>query len=144
MDDSNDPSALVNDNEPGRIELPAARLEVDELFEVLSHQRRRYVLYALLADDSRSLEELAESMAAWENRVPEDGVNREEIEKVYASLCHAHIPKLVDYGIIGFDRRDETITKKPIAKQVLDLLVHTGASEAEQMERHARRNIDDG
>ena len=113
------------------------------MFEALTHKRRRYLLYTLFEADAWSVADLARKVAAWENDVPEDAVDQAEIEKVYASLYHAHIPKLVDLGILDFDRREERIRRGPGAEQTLDILDHTGGSDAEKMERHARGNEND-
>lgn len=127
----------------GSAGLPKSHLETNDMFKALTHERRRYLLYTLFEDDVWSLEDLARKLAAWENDVPEDAIDQAEIDGVYASLYHAHVPKLVEFGILEFDRRDERISRGPGAKPTLDVLEHTGGSGAEGMERHARGNTDD-
>lgn len=143
VDDSNDPNPSANANEASGAGLPESRLDNDEVFDALTHERRRYLLYALLEDERWSLRDLAAKLAAWENGVQRTHVDRREVEKVYASLYHAHVPKLVDYGILDFERTEESIERGPRAKSTLHVLQHTGASESEAIEAHVRGDYDD-
>ncbi|WP_425504250.1 DUF7344 domain-containing protein [Saliphagus infecundisoli] len=58
-------------------------------------------------------------------------------------LYHAHVPKLVDEGVITFDTDDETITTAGHAEQVLTALEGIGASLDAEQETHARSEMDD-
>ena len=49
-------------------------LSLDEVFELLADQRRRYVLYTLRDVDHIELEELAETVAARENDASPDEI----------------------------------------------------------------------
>lgn len=143
MDDSNDPHPSASDRHVDGAGLPGSTLANDDMFEALAHQRRRYLLYSMLDGDGCSLRELAGRVADWESSSDGDDADEDDVERVYASLYHAHVPKLADLGIVEFDRRDETIAAGPNAKPVLDVLEHTGASGAEALERHARENVHD-
>ncbi len=143
MDDSNDPNPSADATADAGTGLPESVLEDDDMFEALAHERRRYLLYTLLDRERWPLWELASRMAAWEAGDPEDAVDEREVERVYTSLFHAHVPKLVDLGILEFDRQDETITRGSHAERTLEALEHTGASAADAMERHARREKND-
>lgn len=113
------------------------------MFEALAHERRRYLLYTLFEKEEWSLQELSRKVAAWENNCPIDDVPKTGSEHVYASLYHAHVPKLTDLGIVEFDPSEETIIKGPTAEQTLDVLEKTGASSADELERHAREKTND-
>lgn len=112
------------------------------MFEALAHERRRYLLYTLIEGEASSLEELAARMTAWEQDVPPSNVDETDVERVYASLYHAHVPKLADLEVIEFDQRTEEITKGPNADKVLRVLELTGESAAVELESHARRQRD--
>lgn len=143
MDDSNDPHAESNAPEERNAGLPGSVLDDDALFEALANERRRYLLYTLLEDDAWTLDELAGKVAAWETDRPVSSVDEADAERVYASLYHAHVPKLADLEIIEFDRRTETIAKGPNADQALSVLELTGESAAIALEDHARSENDD-
>ncbi|MFC6976219.1 hypothetical protein ACFQL1_18485 [Halomicroarcula sp. GCM10025709] len=118
-------------------------LEVETVYEALGHPRRRYLCYTLLEDTEWTLTELATKIAAWENDVPEHAVTNDRREAVYVSLYHAHVPKLVDEGVIAFDETTETITVAEHAEQVLAALEGMGASLDASQETHAREEIDE-
>lgn len=143
MEDSNDPCTSANENETSRVGLSDSQFETDDLFEALAHERRRYLLYTLLDADARSLKATARRLAAWENGAPADTVDRDEVEKVYASLYHAHVPKLVDLGVLEYDREDDLVRGGPRAKATIDVLEQAGGSGAVARERHARSDIND-
>jgi hypothetical protein len=94
----------------GRRLPPEEILEVDHVYEALARPRRRYLCYTLLEDTRWTLTDLATKIAAWENDVPEHAVTDDTRERAYVSLYHAHVPKLVDEGIITFDGATEMIT----------------------------------
>lgn len=123
---------------------PPAILEMDHVFEALAHPRRRYLLYTLLEDTEWSLEAIAVKVAGWEQDVSHGTVSDEEAERVYVSLYHNHIPRLVDEGIIEFDVPTETIRPGPHAEQVLSVLETTSGSYDSGQEAHARRTHNEG
>lgn len=124
--------------------VPRDVLELDHLFEALAHPRRRYLCYALLESAERSLADLAGSVAAWESDVPEGAVTGEQREEVYLALYHAHVPKLVENGVVTFDEATGTVAPGEHAEQVLAALEEIGARLAAAGEDHARSGIDDG
>lgn len=119
-------------------------LELDHVFEGLAHPHRRYLLYTLLEDTEWSLDELATKIAAWENGVSEGRPSEEEIEHIYVSLYHNHVPKLVDDDVIVFERETETITAGPNAEQVLAVLENAGGSTDSRLQEHARGEQNEG
>lgn len=118
-------------------------LEIDYLYEAVSHSRRRYLCYTLHESTEWSLTGLATKTAAWENAIPEHEVTDQQREQVYVALYHAHIPKLVDEGVITFDEATETIAAADHADQVLLALDNIGASLDAEQETHAREEMDD-
>ncbi|QLD88914.1 hypothetical protein HWV07_07675 [Natronomonas salina] len=76
----------------------------DELFEVLTHRRRRRVLALLRgADGPASLSEVAAELAA-------DSECEDSAERVEITLYHRHVPKLAAAGLVAFDADRRTLT----------------------------------
>ncbi|MDG5760323.1 helix-turn-helix domain-containing protein [Natronococcus sp. A-GB1] len=118
-------------------------LEMDTQFLVLSHPRRRYLLYTLAEQPQWSLRELATKIAAWEGDISEETVTADERDKVHVSLMHAHVPKLVDHDVIAFDRESEIISKGEHADQILKSLAGFGGSTDSGQESHAGREYNE-
>jgi hypothetical protein len=118
---------------------PDRLLGTDTEFLVLSHPRRRYLFYPLAERPQWSLRELATKLAAWELDVPEQMVPADERDKVYISLVHAHVPKLVDHDVVVFDRDSEILSKGEHAEQILNSLAGFGRSTDSDQESHAGR-----
>lgn len=118
-------------------------LDLDHVYEALSHPRRRYLCYTLLEDTQWTLTDLATKIAAWENDTPTHEVTDHQRERVYVSLYHAHVPKLVDDGVIIYDDVAEMITPAENADKVLAALEGIEAALDSQQETHARDDIDD-
>ena len=82
----------------------------DDLFDVLSNRRRRYVVYFLKhTTGAVDLRPLATQIAAWENGEPRAEVSSIERKRVYTSLQQVHLPKMNDLGVLTFDKRSGTI-----------------------------------
>ena len=123
-------------------EISEGILELDHVYEALGHPRRRYLCYTFLEDTQWSLTDLAQKIAAWEHDVPEDEITGSHWQPVYVSLYHAHVPKLVDEGVVLFDDSTEQIIPGEHLEQVLAALEGMGASVDVQQEEHARRGRD--
>lgn len=123
--------------------IPPDVLETDRVYAALAHPRRRYLCYTLHEDAEWTLTELATKVAAWENDVPVDAVTTDHRDDVYVSLYHAHVPKLVDVGVLTFDREREVITAGSHAEQVLAALDGIGASVDTKQETHAQEAPND-
>ncbi|MCO8245171.1 MULTISPECIES: hypothetical protein [unclassified Haladaptatus] len=118
-------------------------LELDHVFQALAESRRRYLVYTLKSQTEWELTEIAVKVASWETDIPEGDLPEEDIERTYASLYHAHVPKLVDEGVLAFDEANEIIRPGPNAEQVVAALAGAGASLDARQEAHARREMDD-
>jgi hypothetical protein len=82
----------------------------ETVFEVLSNQRRRYVLHFLKARGERvTVRELSEQIAAWENGIDRDAVVPKERKRVYTALHQTHLPKMAKVGVIDYDRDRGTL-----------------------------------
>lgn len=82
----------------------------DDLFQILSNSRRRYIIYYLSqADEELSLKELATKIAAAESGTPESEITSEERQRVYISLYQTHLPKLEEADIAVYDEDERTV-----------------------------------
>lgn len=124
--------------------VPQDVLELDHVYIALGHPRRRYLCYTLLEATEWSLSDLATKIAAWEHEISEHAVSEDQREAVYVSLYHAHVPELVEEGVITFEKDTETITAAENAIQVLAALDGMGASLDANQEDHARGQMDEG
>ncbi|WP_247728445.1 DUF7344 domain-containing protein [Halovivax limisalsi] len=80
-------------------------LSKDVIFELLKNRRRREVLqYLLEAEETVTLGELAEQIAAWENDTTVAALNSDQRKRVYVALYQTHLPKMDDAGIIDYDQ----------------------------------------
>ena len=86
-------------------------LSKDVIFELLKNRRRREVLqYLLEADDTVTLGELAEQIAAWENDIDINALSSDQRKRVYVALYQTHLPKMDDAGIVEYDQDRGLIT----------------------------------
>lgn len=118
-------------------------LELDHVFESLAHARRRYLVYAL-QDTERSLRDIATRVTAWEQDVSVDAVTDADVDRVYVSLYHNHVPHLVEHDVVAFDETTGVVESAGNADQVLAVLTNAGASRDSQQEDHARYSRDEG
>jgi hypothetical protein len=86
-------------------------LSRDDAFDILSNRRRRYALYYLSSHhDGITLQQLSREIAAWENGVPVESLNKKQQKRVYVSLYQTHIPKLESIGVVEYDDESGEIT----------------------------------
>jgi len=80
-------------------------LGLDQVFEILKNQRRRYVL-AYLRDRTEpvSLSELSEQIAAWENDKEVRAITSSERKRVYVGLYQCHLPKMDGMEVVSFNK----------------------------------------
>ncbi|MFC6887814.1 DUF7344 domain-containing protein [Halorubrum trueperi] len=80
------------------------RPEKDELYDLLSNHRRRYVIhFCKKADGPLTLSDLAEKVAAREQDKSVAELTSAERKRVYTSLQQTHLDRLADAGMIDYD-----------------------------------------
>ncbi|WP_435064118.1 DUF7344 domain-containing protein [Halobaculum sp. EA56] len=85
-------------------------LSEDEVFEILSNRRRRYVFHFLKRHRRRVyLRELAEHVAAWENDKTVRELSSAETKRVKTALHQHHLPKMDERGFVEYDSGRETV-----------------------------------
>lgn len=94
-------------------------LSQDNVFDALSSRRSRYVLLTLQqADEPVEVDELVDTVAAWETGKPIDLVSDEHCRRVFTSLRHSQLPKLAMMGLIQYDEDESVVAPGPYAEQV--------------------------
>ncbi len=106
------------------------KLSQDVVFDLLSSPRRRFVLYYLnQVDDSVTIGDLADEVAAWENEVDVEELSSQQRKRVYVSLYQTHVPKMDDAGIIEYDSDSGKVV---LADQAVDISAYLSRDEEEQ------------
>ena len=94
-------------------------LSRDEMFEMLSNRRRRYILHYLHdTEGSATLSDLAEQVAAWENDTRIRDISASERKTVYTSLQQFHLPKMDETGAVEFDQRAGEVVITDAAREL--------------------------
>lgn len=106
-----------------------AALSRDDLFEVLSSNRRRYLIYFLESEGGEAeLGRLARLIAALENDVEPPEVSDKEQKRVYISLYQSHVPKLVDYELVEYDSEEKYVSSTERMREVTELFEESSHS----------------
>ena len=93
--------------------------EKDELYDLLSNHRRRYVIhFCKQADEPLTLSDLAEMVAAREQDKSVPELTSAERKRVYTSLQQTHLDRLTDAGMIEYDGDEVELTEEA---QTLDV-----------------------
>lgn len=96
-------------------------LTKDDVLDLLSNSRRRYVIYFLEQwDGSATLNDLAYEIASRETGVPVDELSEDDKRRVYISLYQTHLPKLDLYGLVEYDKDDRTVSLTDDADDIGD------------------------
>jgi predicted house-cleaning noncanonical NTP pyrophosphatase (MazG superfamily) len=77
----------------------------DEIFEVLSNQRRRYAFHYLRQHEGDTVDvgELAEQIASWETGKAAELLTAAERKRVKTALHQFHLPKMHDLRFVEYD-----------------------------------------
>lgn len=113
---------LERDEQDERVADEHSNFSREVVFEMLSNQRRRYVIHYLLdAGEVAELRDLSRTVAAWENDKRPAEVTSQERKRVYNALQQAHLPKMDDAGLVTFDTSRGTVSA---ADDLADLQVY--------------------
>lgn len=83
---------------------------LDEVFDLLRRERRRYALYYLDQQDGPvTIDELTRKISEWELGSSRNEVPDERFEDVILSLEHSHLPRVDDAEHIEYDRENERL-----------------------------------
>lgn len=104
--------------EPTEPELP-----LDITFEILKNSRRRTVLeYLRDEEDTVTIGELAEHIAAIENDTTVQQLNAQQRKRVYIGLYQCHLPKMDDANVVDFNQDRGLVTITETAEPLFDYL----------------------
>lgn len=108
----------------GRIDdqLTGDLLDLEGVYAVIDHPRRRRVLDAVRDEEAVSMDELAARVAAREAKASVQDVCEDECRSVAIALHHVHVPKLADAGVIDVDHGTDRIEPGPRLDRVVDAL----------------------
>lgn len=88
-------------------------LTADEMYDLLSNRRRRFVLSYLLRNPSVPLRDLSAELAAWENDISVTAVTSKQRKRIYTALHQTHLIRLDKFDVVEYDRSRGTITATP-------------------------------
>lgn len=87
------------------------QISTDEVFALLSNERRRHVLRFLSENGGEiKLRELAAAIAAEENGVDPAEVTYTQRKRLYTSLYQSHLPRMERSGVVEYDRNSGLVT----------------------------------
>jgi hypothetical protein len=102
---------------------PAEEWEaVDDMFDILSNHRRRRVIQYTETNDDAVVGDLAEHIAAIENKKPISSLSSQERKRVYIALYQSHLPKMAAANVIDYDKNRGTVVLLEDAKDLCQLL----------------------
>ncbi|MFP8956487.1 DUF308 domain-containing protein [Natrialbaceae archaeon A-CW3] len=94
-------------------------LSEDELFELLSNNRRRHVLHALMREgEPLDIGQLSQEIAAWEDGNEFEEVSSKDRKRVYTALQQSHLPKMDKTGVLEYDSNRGTVEPTPALEDV--------------------------
>jgi len=94
-------------------------IPLDVTFEILKNERRRLVLeYAREAEETVTIGELAEHIAAIENDTTVQQLNAQQRKRVYIGLYQCHLPKMDDAGVLSFNQNRGLVDLEPAARRL--------------------------
>ena len=95
---------------------------LDRIFDVLSNHRRRRVLQYLERNEQALVAELAEHIAAIENKKAITALSSQERKRVYIALYQSHLPKMAMADIVQYDKDRGTVKLADAAGELCSLL----------------------
>lgn len=109
-------------SEAGALGSPTSSPELphEDVFDVLSNDRRRCIVHYLKKHDGRRVElrELIDYVAAWETNTPVDDLDSDERKSVYAAIRQTHLPKMEEAGIIEYEHMRGEVELTDCAREV--------------------------
>lgn len=93
----------------------------DEMLDALSNIQRRTLLVALMEDNPQDDSPV----------ITADDESEEDSVKELTKMDHVHLPKLVEYGFIEWDRENNEVHKGPAFDDIRPLLELLDAHEDE-------------
>lgn len=101
-------------------------IQPEQIFEVLSNERRRLVLRYIRQHSGEQIgfSDLVDQIAAWENDATQGNVNTDKRKCVYTALRQSHLPKLDRFDVIEYDQQRGLIEPKETIENVYRYIDH--------------------
>jgi hypothetical protein len=99
----------------------------NQIFEVLSNDRRQYVVQCLLKRGESTpvpLGEVVDYVAAREYDLPFGEIDAARRKRVYTAVRQCHLPKLDEYDVVEFDSRRSEVAPGPAVEDVRPYLAY--------------------
>lgn len=105
----------------------------DDWADILSVQRRRYLLYCLhLYSAPLTLADIAHQLAVWETPDAET-VAIDERQRIYTALYHDHLPALLDADLLTYSPAEDLVDHGPAAEAIEPALHRILPTDIEQL-----------
>lgn len=107
-------------------------IQREQIFEILSNERRQLVLQYLRKrneDGQVEFRELVDQVAAWENDTTIREVDSSDRKCVYTALRQTHLPKLDAFGVIEFDHQRGSLEPKENLGEVIPYMEYSPGRE---------------
>ncbi|QLG47389.1 response regulator [Natrinema halophilum] len=95
----------MNENHGRNEDRRRDEISSDDLFDVLSDEKRRAVLFHLRQHGAATVDELVDVLVG----IGEGNFTESGREHVFISLYHVHLPKLAGQGLISYDPDDQIV-----------------------------------
>ncbi|AHG04325.1 hypothetical protein HALDL1_12505 [Halobacterium sp. DL1] len=90
--------------------LAAVDVDTDDLMDVLSNPRRRFVVACLAEYDTPlTLPDVADELAVWEHDARITEISAEDVAAIHTDLYHVHVPKMADAGVVEYSQERELV-----------------------------------
>jgi predicted transcriptional regulator len=114
-----DTMEAVNPPPDARSTEQQSRLPIEEVYHLLSSDRRRQVISLLEEQGQRAdVGDLATQVALIEEGSRDDEADSQVRKAVYVSLVQCHLPKMDDYGLIEYDSDRQEVHPTPLLSEV--------------------------
>lgn len=107
----------------------------DVLFDALANATRRHVLYYLFAEREATVHDIADVLVGWRLSAT-TVVDAQSHERIVLSLCHVHLPKLADAGLIDYDREANTASLASLPNPVRAVVEYAHRYDATVADSH--------
>ena len=101
------------------------QVALDETLKLVADQTRRRLLWRLDGASELSVELLADELADHGETQTDGGTRADGRRTVEVALCHVHLPRLADAGVIDYDREAGTVEptdRTEAVREVIDLV----------------------
>lgn len=103
----------------------------DEFYRALAATPRRRILYCLLGESRRSVEELATVLTGWEATDRSTMGTQEDRQKWLLALAHQHLPVLAAADLLRYDRERGRVELAAVSPRVADVVRWSVLAEGE-------------